>query len=96
MRNRDDIARDIKMWDTKNITVLRDLIAEFFEPRDRDYLWDAPDPLEYGFRMDELPSAPIPEDIDTSYPVWAVDEHGNALVGPKADSIETLDEIRAV
>ncbi len=46
-------------------------------------------------RMDALPSAPIPEEVDTGYPVWAVDKRGQALVGEGADEVESIEEVRA-
>lgn len=45
--------------------------------------------------MASLPSAPIPHDIDTSYPVWAMDQSGNMLVGNDADHTMTIEEYRA-
>ena len=51
--------------------------------------------VEYYVRMDSLPSAPIPEGVDTAYPVWAVDKRGMALVGPGADEVESVEEVRA-
>ena len=44
--------------------------------------------------MCNLPSAPIPPDIDTGYPVWAMDNHGYCLVGNTADEIEHVNSIR--
>ena len=43
--------------------------------------------------MADLPTAPIPDDINTLYPVWSIDLAGNALVGNGADEIMSLDEI---
>jgi hypothetical protein len=45
--------------------------------------------------FEELPTAQIPPDIDTDYPVWAMDIYGFCLVGEDAAAIEHLDEIRA-
>ena len=50
--------------------------------------------LEDVVDMASLPSAPIPPDIDTSYPVWAMDTRGYCLVGSTADQIERVDSIR--
>lgn len=52
---------------------------------------------------DDLPSADIPGDIDTAYPVWACDKSGRCIVGEWSASeiefrgwqIQTLEEIRA-
>lgn len=90
-RNADTIAAEIRNWDMADIRVLRDLISEINALRD-----------EHGDQIDvqsyidgsDLPTADIPADIDTSYPVWAVDESGLALTGDDMTEIETLDEIR--
>lgn len=84
------IAREIRAWDTEDISRLVELLTRLDETADRagrkaeDYVW-----------MDSLPSAPIPEGVDTAYPVWAVDKHGMALVGPGADEIESIEVVRA-
>lgn len=71
----------LKQWDKKNINDLKDILSKMdSDTKDRV--------------MSNLPSANIPSDIDTSYPVWAVDEKGMALVGEAADSIEPISEIR--
>ena len=44
--------------------------------------------------MTSLPSAPIPDDIDTSYPVWAMDSAGYCLVGATADEVAHVDIIQ--
>ncbi len=87
----ESLASAITSWDRENITDLLDLIKEFEGLRDEDgdeYR------LEDYVDMASLPTAPIPDDIDTSYPVWAVDQNGMALVGTNADEVESLDEIR--
>lgn len=88
----EQIAADIRAWDVANIRVLRDLLNELRACRDED---GAEIDTQAYVDMTSLPSAEIPADIDTSYPVWAVDLDGNALVGGSADEIETLDEIRS-
>lgn len=86
------IAAEIAAWDMQDISVLRDLISEIRDYRDEN--GERVD-TERFIDMTSLPSAEIPADIDTTYPVWAIDAQGRALVGAGADSIETLDEIRA-
>lgn len=86
------IVADIRAWDLSDIRVLRDLLNELDGCRDED---GAEIDTQAYIDMTSLPSAEIPADIDTSYPVWAVDLDGNALVGDDANEIETLDEIRA-
>ena len=80
------IAADIASWNLADIKVLRDLIAE---------LSAACEDTQEFIDMSALPTAPIPADIDTAFPVWAVDVDGNALVGNDAKDIKTLDQVRA-
>src|SRR5690554_5691978 len=84
------IAREIRAWDTEDISRLVEMLARLDEVVDR-----AGREVEYYVRMDSLPSAPIPEGVDTAYPVWAVDKQGMALVGPGADEVESVEEVRA-
>lgn len=87
-----NIAAEIRGWDLDDIRNLRDLLSELSEALQEE---DIQDPRAVGIDMAALPSAEIPADIDTGYPVWAVDLSGYALVGPGADEIESLDAIRA-
>ena len=84
------IAREIRAWDTEDISWLVELLTKLDETADR-----ADRKAEDYVRMDSLPSAPIPEGVDTAYPVWAVDKQGMALVGPGADEVESVEEVRA-
>src|SRR5690606_19220871 len=84
------IAREIRAWDTEDISELVELLTKLDEIVDR-----AGRKAEDYVRMDSLPSAPIPEGVDTGYPVWAVDQMGMALVGPGADEVESVEEVRA-
>ncbi|WP_394155693.1 hypothetical protein [Loktanella salsilacus] len=85
------IASLVKKWDMRSIYELLDLIVELSSSED-----------EHGYKIDveayvdmtSLPTADIPDDIDTSYPVWAVDLDGYALVGDQANEIETIEHIR--
>jgi len=43
--------------------------------------------------MSNLPSAQLPGDIRTQYPIWAMDNQGFCLVGPEGDEIEHIDSI---
>ncbi len=48
----------------------------------------------YGVRMDDLPSARIPEWIGTSsYPIWAMSATGGVLTGECADRVETILDV---
>lgn len=84
------IAREVRAWDTEDMFRLVELLTKLDETTDR-----ADRRAEDYVRMDALPSAPIPEGVDTAYPVWAVDKQGMALVGPGADEVESIEEIRA-
>ena len=84
------IAREVRAWDTEDISELVGLLTKLDETTDR-----ADRKAEDYVRMDSLPSAPIPEGVDTAYPVWAVDKQGQALVGPGADEVESVEEVRA-
>lgn len=84
------IAREIRAWDTEDVARLVELLTRLDAIGDR-----ADRKAEDYVRMDSLPSAPIPEGVDTAYPVWAVDKHGQALVGPGADEVESVEEVRA-
>jgi len=44
----------------------------------------------------QLPSAPIPPEADTSYPIWAMDNDGYCLVGDSADMIEHIGSIMEI
>ena len=84
------IAREVRAWDTEDISELVGLLTRLDAIGDR-----ADRKAEDYVRMDSLPSAPIPEGVDTAYPVWAVDKRGMALVGPGADEVESVEEVRA-
>jgi hypothetical protein len=84
------IAREVRAWDTEDVARLVELLTKLDETADR-----ADRRADDYVRMDALPSAPIPEEVDTSYPVWAVDKRGQALVGEGADEVESIEEVRA-
>ena len=86
------IAREVRAWDTEDVSRLVELLAKLDEIVDRA---DGRVEVQDYVRMDRLPSAPIPEGVDTAYPVWAVDKRGMALVGPGADEVESVEEVRA-
>lgn len=91
-RTPEQISAEIRAWDLSDVTDLRALIAELSKCRDEN---DDPIDTQDYIDMTSLPSAEIPDDVDTSYPVWAVDRSGYAMVGDGADRIEHLDEVRA-
>ena len=86
------IAREVRAWDTEDVSRLVELLARLDEIVDRA---DGRVEVQDYVRMEALPSAPIPEGVDTAYPVWAVDKRGMALVGPGADEVESVEEVRA-
>lgn len=90
-RTPEAIAAKIKAWNLSDVRDLRDLLAELSACRD-----ESCDRIDVEAYIDttSLPSAPIPDDIDTGYPVWAVDVHGVALVGDDMRGVESLDSIR--
>ena len=51
------------------------------------------DPQAY-VNMSDLGGVPLPDDVDTCFPVWAMDEKGDMLVGVGADDIENIDNYR--
>jgi hypothetical protein len=83
------IAREIRAWDTEDISQMVEMLTKLDEIADR-----ADRKAEDYVRMNSLPSAPIPEEV-VGYPVWAVDQKGMALVGPEADEIESIEVVRA-
>jgi hypothetical protein len=87
------IAAEIKTWNLRDVRDLRDLIAELRACRDEN--GDKIDPRAYSVDMADLPSAPIPDWVDTGYPVWAVDVNGYALVGDNLNEVEHVDSLRA-
>jgi hypothetical protein len=87
------IAAEIKAWNLRDVRDLRDLLAELLACRDEN--GDEIDPRAYGVNTADLPSAPIPEWVDTGYPVWAVDLDGYALVGDDLSGVKHLDDLRA-
>jgi hypothetical protein len=92
MRDPETIAAEIAAWDLQDVRKLRDLIVELGACRDE---FGGHINAQHYVDFSNLPSAPIPNDIDTGYPVWAMDVQGCALVGLGARDIEHIDEIRA-
>jgi hypothetical protein len=90
MRDPETISAQIAAWDLQDVRKLRDLLVELGAYRGELGYINAGDYVDFS----DLPSAPIPEDIDTAYPVWAMDVQGYALVGLGARDIEHIDKIR--
>lgn len=79
-----------KIWNPKTETVemLRDRLIELkFQCAEGEKLEDLID-------IAGLPTCPIPDDIPTTYPIWAMDFENNCLVGENLGEIESLDEIK--
>jgi hypothetical protein len=91
MRDPETVAAEIRAWDLQDVRKLRDLIVELGAYRGElgGYI-----NAQHYVDFSDLPSAPIPDDIDTGYPVWAMDVQGYALVGLDARDIEHVDTIR--
>lgn len=84
-----DLGAAIRAWDKQDIHDLLAMIEDLGVVAAEAGL----DPQGY-VDMSALPSAPIPDDVDTAYPVWAMDRAGNMLVGDDASDVITLDEYR--
>ena len=89
INNIKSIASNIKNWDRADANHLAALVRELRAACDALGL-DA----EAFVDFTSLPTCEIAEDIDTSYPVWAVDFAGRALVGDSADQVEALADIQ--
>lgn len=86
--DKQELVSAIENWDKEDVADLLDMLTELDE-------LDAEDPYNIVYvDMSDLPSEPFPIDIDTSYPVWAMDVKGYCLVGASADTIEHIDKIR--
>ena len=89
------VARQIKKWNRVNVEHLRRLVSEFQDLQ--TIAENDGEPFEgrdYGIDWSSLPSADLPKDLDTSYPVWAMDEAGRCLVGDGLNQIEHLTEVQ--
>lgn len=84
------VRRRIHKWDCKDIKVLKSAISEWSKLKS-----DA-EKNDWHFHNDidwsNLPSCDLAPDLDTSYPVWAMDEQGFCLVG-NLDEIEHVTEV---
>ncbi len=92
----------IKNWDTEYIEELQGRLNDFDKEVPAAFLRGAIDADEQDHYLKDsidysaLPSAPIPDDIHTNYPIWACDHSGRCLVGEDMQMINTLAEIREV
>ena len=89
------VARRIKSWDRVNILHLLRLVSELQELQ--TIAENDGEPFEaqdYGVDWSSLPSADVPNDLDTSYPVWAMDEAGQCLVGAGLNQIKHLTVVQ--
>ena len=68
-------------WDIEDIRCLKAMLDDYCITSD-------------DIDMSDLPSMPIPDDVDTLYPIWVMDKKGYCLVGDAADQIEHIDSIR--
>ncbi len=87
------IAAEIDAWDHRSVRRLGELLQELdavlCERGDGTKSEDLVDPAV-------LPTADIPADLDTSYPIWAIDEAGKCLCGWSATGmdIQSVAEVR--
>ena len=79
------IAAAIMAWDKKDADVLVEMLQAL------DQFCDDND-LELGFYVDlaDLPSADIPTDVDTEYPIWAMDVNDKLVTGHSIYEFSTL------
>jgi hypothetical protein len=89
----DEIAARIKAWNKKDVSDLLAMLEDLREAVEDS--GDSHDRIDNYVTMSALPSAPIPQDVDTSYPVWAMDADGDMLVGADAYDIMSLADYRA-
>jgi hypothetical protein len=87
--NVDEAVKLLQEWDHEDINDLMDLINDAETELKNEGLEPS-----WFIDMCDLPSEPIPDDVDTGYPVWAMDKQGYCLVGDDATSTAHLDEIR--
>lgn len=85
----DFLIRLIKAWDKKDIEQLQLMVEAL-----NDYCDAHGINFDQYIDMTDLPSVDIPKDVDTSYPVWAMDENGGMLVGDTGRETMTLAEYR--
>lgn len=83
------IATLISAWDKSDVNDLHAMVAALYEFCEVNGL-----EAETLVDVTDLPSADIPDDVDTSYPVWAMDINDNLLVGETLDTVMTLAEYR--
>lgn len=93
-RSAEALAEKIRAWDTENVNDLLDMLTRLENTVARIDESGQPCDIDNYIDLTDLPTAPMPDDVDTSFPVWAMDKQGRMLVGDTADQIETLDEYR--
>lgn len=94
----DALVERINKWNKENVRDLQEMIWDLSELLEDDEYLTIDDLLN----LPDLPSVDIPQDVDTTYPIWAMDRQNRCLVGYDAfdhrlksnHTIEPLDEIR--
>jgi hypothetical protein len=82
------IALAVKNWDHEKIEDLMDLLIQLKDACGEDRNSEA------YLDFTSLPSEDIPADVDTSFPVWAMDKRGVLLTGSSCDDTMTIEEYR--
>jgi hypothetical protein len=83
-------SEEIDSWLGEDVGVLR------YWLRTLDNVCEAGDLDQQAYvDMAELGGVPLPDDVETCFPVWAMDQKGDMLVGDGADDIENIDNYRA-
>lgn len=72
-------------WDLEHIEDLKRKIAQLGATGEID-----------AVDLSALPSVEIPDDVDTDYPVWAMDKVGNMLVGPRLGEVMSISDYREI
>ena len=83
-------SEELKFWDGGRIEDLRYWLRTLDKVCEAGNL----DPQAY-VDMSDLGGWELPNDVETCFPVWAMDEKGDMLVGVGADDIENIDNYRA-
>jgi len=90
-----ELVKKINTWDKKNVHTLLSYIRELNEICESESGPNAFS-IDQEIAFSDLPTIDIPSEIDTSYPVWAMDVNKDCLVGSGVDmEIESLEEVRA-
>ncbi len=86
------LVNKIRGWDCNDVRDLLDWLRELEASLAKDPKLAA-EYDEYRLFFMPLPSAPIPKEVDTTYPVWAMDRRGYCLVHEPRLKIEHVGQV---